>query len=729
MVGAALTAPGVLAQQTTDVAPGARLEEVRIVGHRDDAREKAGSAYVVDTEQLKQFSHADINRVLRQVPGVYLREEEGYGLRPNIGIRGSGAERSSKISLMEDGVLIAPAPYADPAAYYFPTAGRMSAIEVLKGPEAMRYGPFTVGGAMNMVSTPIPAEAGGRLLAEVGSDAEQRVLANYGASGDYYGWVVETVQHQSDGFHDIDRSGRDAGFDIEDYVAKLRLNSDAGGGVYHQLDLKAQYSEESSNASYLGLADADFAADPDRRYGISALDEMSNDHTGYSARYRIEFSDNLGVNLLAYRNEFSRDWFKLDRINGQSLSSMFAAINNGSANAALFQGQLDGSIDVSNVNLKHNNRDYEAEGLQFTLDARFATGAWQHELEFGARRHKDEIDRFQPVERYNQVAGQLVYVTEVLPAAGSDNAIGNGEADAVWLSDRISNGSLTLVPVIRVEDIETRNRQWSNDLQRSGNPAEKRNTIGGATRLGLGATWDLDGKWRLLAGVHEGFAPPGSDSVEGTEPEESLNYEAGVRYVDQRLSVDAVLFYSDYQNTIKNCTVANPCAGGITVGTENLGESEIQGLELAVAREFDGLLGATWPVRLAYTFTDAEVTADSDTGSVLEGDNLSDIPEQVLSLSLGMVHPAGWDSYLNLSYIDETCSTNTCERAGVDDRFLRTDDLLVVDWTAGYKLLPGLRVYAKLNNLFDEQEIVSRKPDGARSNMPRTAYLGADWSF
>ena len=106
------------AQATDD--GGANLEEVTIIGHRRAPWDVPGSAHVLDQEALSVFLQSDVMRVLRAVPGVYLQEEDGFGLRPNIGIRGSGLDRSSRVALLEDGVLIAPAPYSAPSAYYFP---------------------------------------------------------------------------------------------------------------------------------------------------------------------------------------------------------------------------------------------------------------------------------------------------------------------------------------------------------------------------------------------------------------------------------------------------------------------------------------------------------------------------------------------------------------------------------------------------------------------------------
>ena len=132
------------------------LEEIVVIGDRLNVKEIAGSGSVIEQTEIDRFDHIDLGQLLGSVPGVYIREEDGFGLRPNIGIRGATSDRSQKITIMEDGVLITPAPYSAPAAYYVPNASRVHAIEVLKGPSAIQHGPHTVGGSINFVSRPIP---------------------------------------------------------------------------------------------------------------------------------------------------------------------------------------------------------------------------------------------------------------------------------------------------------------------------------------------------------------------------------------------------------------------------------------------------------------------------------------------------------------------------------------------------------------------------------------------
>ena len=82
-----------------------------------------------------------------------------------------------------------------------------------------------------------------------------------------------------------------------------------------------------------GLTDDDFAPAPERRYGLTELDNMDNDWAGASLGYTIELTDALDWNVTGYYNEFERDWFKVDRIGGTKLADIIAAANDGDATA------------------------------------------------------------------------------------------------------------------------------------------------------------------------------------------------------------------------------------------------------------------------------------------------------------------------------------------------------------------------------------------------------------
>ena len=62
------------------------------------------SISTLDALTLESSRVFTTSEALRKVAGVNVRHEEGFWLRPNIGIRGLNPTRSSKVLLLEDGI-------------------------------------------------------------------------------------------------------------------------------------------------------------------------------------------------------------------------------------------------------------------------------------------------------------------------------------------------------------------------------------------------------------------------------------------------------------------------------------------------------------------------------------------------------------------------------------------------------------------------------------------------
>ena len=682
------------------------LEEITIIGDALAQKELAGSGAVIESEQLRLEVATDINQILKTVPGVYIREEEGFGLRPNIGIRGATAERSARILLLEDGVPIAPAPYAAPAAYYFPTLARMSSVEVLKGVSMLTHGPQSTGGALNLISTPLPTETGGSLRASLGSFGSSDTTVSYGVAGNELSALVEATQRHSDGFKSLDGDGSDTGFDIADYLVKVGWMGDN-----QQLLFKAQYSAETSNETYTGLSDRDFAANANRRYRMTALDQMDNHHASLSLRHFWQISDSVELSSEWYRNDFARDWYKLG--NGATW------IDQANAGDDFAASILHGDADVAGLYYKHNNREYLAEGVRLAV-------SWltdQHTIELSSRWHDDRVDRWQPSDVYDQVNGELIFRESVSPS-GSNNRLEGATAQALALTDAWQvNDRLRLDLALRRETVKSFSNRFS-DVARD----ELTDSRGNRTQVtlpGIGAFYELTPSIALLAGIHKGFSPLGAGAKPDEKPELSVNWEMGVRYSGV-VDADVIVFRSDFDNKAEICSVASPCSNGAEQGAFVTGEAVIQGVELSLSGEYE--LGfASVPVALSFTQTDAEITSARGLSGVRNGDHLAAVPKTMAAIRTGLVFATGTEFLATAKFTDALCVKAGCNRD--NNALSQTDSYWSVDLALHHELSDSLSGFVKLENATDERAIVSRQPDGARPNKPQSLIAGFEWRF
>lgn len=716
----------VLTERTVDINE-VIISTNTIIGSKHSVLSKTGSSYYVSKEELQVFNYTDINRVLSTVPGVNLYEEDGYGLRPNISLRGSSPGRSSKITIMEDGVLVAPAPYAAPAAYYFPSTGRMDAIEILKGSSQIQYGPFTTGGAINMVSAQIPESLGGNLEYSYGSYNTTTAKARVGNSFKYGGFVADFLRNAGDGFKKVD-SYDNKGFQLNDVVAKLRFNSDLERQNKHILDLKYQYSDELSNETYLGLTDDDFRVSPFRRYAASGADKMVTDHQQLQASYTFKGSNRLLVNITGYYNEFGRNWYKLEGVtlNGKRLSpgDILVSPEQYTNYYYILTGAANNTDNA--LKMRNNKRRYYSKGIQSKFDYHFYIGEVYNDIEVGFRIHQDKEDRFQWEDSYNMIGKTMVLNAPGTPGSHS-NRLTYAKATSAYLLYKLKYGNLYVTPGIRYENIRYSQEDYGkNDPERKGADARNsKNNVGGTFIPGVGVNYKVVDALTVFGGIHKGFAPPGTK--EGAKPEESINYELGTRVSAGKLYGEVVGFYNRYSNLLGADLEA--VGGSGTLDLFNAGAVDVRGMEVLVNYvAMSSGSQVSFPLSLSYTYTKSEFKSafkSSVWGEVAVGDEIPYIPRQQIAIGAGL-------DFRKLHFMSTFRYNNgfrTKVGSGSIPNILKAGESFIVDAILKYKIHPLVGLSASAYNLFNDVYVASRTPHGVRPGLPRTITGGIFLNF
>lgn len=722
-----------------------------VIGSTDNEWVLPGAGYYLGTDAIRTQSYDDINRVLRQVPGVYVREEDGYGLFPNISLRGVDPGRAAKLTIMEDGVLTAPAPYSDPAAYYSPTVGRMHAIEILMGSSQVRYGPHITGGVINYVSTPIPTSTYAYTKALYGSDNEVKVHGYFGDTINLekhgkIGFVIEGYVHRTDGFKDFspttpDLGDPDTGFTRSEPMLKFMWEPD--GTVYSRLEFKIGYTDQDADETYLGLSEKDFNRDPFKRYPASRYDNIKSNQTRTFLRWYVEPTDQFNFTTTLYYNKFHRNWYKLndlrnvdtdgDGIGNGANTGMSEALAGslGGAGLEVLKGERAGTLRV-----RANNRDYYGWGSENVASFLFGTGALDHTLSVGLRYHYDQADRFQWDDLYTQNSDGVITGVVRGTKGSQDNRRQETGAVSFFVQDEIKVDKFTFTPGVRYEHLELDYENFNTDASGSGNL----DLAGG----GIGLTYEVNDQFALFTGGFRGYSPPGPQAklLDGLSEETSLSAEAGARFRSPTggFQLQGTFFYTLFEDLIVDQLIG---ATGAEGSPENIGEIDVYGFELLA--KYDPGVEHAWnfknPWWVAFTYTNATLGTDSNSAnpeSIFsggeKGNEVPYIPEFQVNFGTG-IEIDKWGVFAIASWVDECFATasNTDKqlnaRGNPDARFGTLDSHFTVDLSAYYQIHKHAKILGGVYNLFDEEYIASRLPAGPRPGLGQTFYIGAELQF
>ena len=216
----------------------------------------------------------------------------------------------------------------------------------------------------------------------------------------------------------------------------------------------------------MGLTDADFVQDPNRRYRASQLDRFESEHGSIILNYGIALSDASRINLKAYYTEFDRSWNKLDGFEqGPSLQEVLSSPNLYSLEYYLLTGERNSDSSPTDLlDVTNNDRQYETRGFQAFYERSDQWSSWLTRTQVGVRAHKDQVRRLHSPMSYAMTDGMM------LEQYGRDAKVQNyavTDALSSFASIAVSRGAWTFEVGARNENIDGRLTNFLVDTKRN----------------------------------------------------------------------------------------------------------------------------------------------------------------------------------------------------------------------------------------------------------------------
>lgn len=694
------------------------MPQVIVVGQKDKLFTRVpGSITVINKKELFQFNALTGNEVFRKITGLNVVDEEGSGLRVNIGIRGLDPDRSRSVLMLEDGIPIALNPYGEPEMYFTPAIDKMAGLEVLKGSGQILFGPQTIGGVVNYFTADPPSSVQTRIKLNGGKDGLFSAFVNHGNTIGKTGYIVSYLHKRAD---DLGVSS----FKINDLSAKIKIQ----GSDKSNLGLKLGFYDEISNSTYVGLTQNLYDTGGQDFLRITPNDRLPIRRYNASLTHQYFFNNKIKLQTTAFAYSISRNWQRQEF--SASRTSDFSGTVYGNTNIS------GGALYLRNAT-GNRNRQFEVIGIEPKLNIQHQLFKKSNTIETGVR------------FLYERGFEQFIIGAKPDASTGSvrDNEIRTGKAFSAYAQNKIDiTDKLNLNVGARIEayDYEReilRGRfrvNGVNNVVRDTNVVANNNIF--AFIPGAGFNFNASEKVNLFAGVHKGFAPPRikdaitSDGVAlNLDAELSTNYELGSRFnFNEVITAEITGFIMNFQNQIIPVSLSS---GGVnTTGLANGGETLHQGIEIGFKINFGKLLNSKTDVYLENnsTLQKTNYSEDRFVGSTnVNGNQLPYAPNKMIWTALSAEFKNGFGARVSGNYIDSqfadevnSITPSTNGRTGqISSRF-------IMDGNIFYKLP---KVNASINlavkNLTDERYISSRRPEGIKVGLPRVVTLGFDYTF
>ncbi len=592
------------------------IEEVVVTGDLIERQliDNASSIAVYDEEALQAEPLKDLYDLLLRVPNVTASREDKFSLR---GISNQMTGRGRTLAnIFIDGIR----QQGRGVVHTFD----VEQIEIYRGPQSTAFGPSSLAGAIYVKTADPTDEWAGRAKAGYGSYNTQQIgLSVSGPITESFGVRLTADRNVTDG--DIENIT----LNIDDWqrrernLERIKLGWDPGESGGYSAMLTAQHSRVRAGSE---LLTPETAEDGKATDDVDAFD--NDDSQVYGLTQTWDFSDTMSLRAITTvsNNERHRlgDYDVGPEENGyfilRSDYDNLAQEIRLSYNGERFRGVV--GAYVSNLRLSSGtiNEDVPVtlEGITIVADA-----TTDLDREVDTRSIFGEAD-----------ISLLDWLTLTLGARIEENEQFTESSffvsDATLLAPVLGVPTVDIAPVLAATVLPNQQEQFASEDD---------------VRLPkVGFTFHLAENFNVLLSYTSGYRAGGAElSGEGEvvpfDPEQTYNYDLGLRFRRGGFNLSAGLFYVDWRDQQVRQRLSTT-----TLITLNAGRSEVKGAELEASYQITSRLGVAFGAGYVETLYKEFNSSDGD----FSGNEFPYAPRYNYSTSFNYRHENGW--FLNMSY-------------------------------------------------------------------------------
>ncbi|WP_291005177.1 TonB-dependent receptor [Hyphomicrobium sp.] len=689
----------------------------------------SSAASRVTKAQLDEQRPADTHEAFKRVPGVVVTNDDGFARHIGIGMRGSPFRRGRKVLILEDGQSINMSSYIDPSTHYTPPLDRVESIEVLRG-TVISHGPLNNHGVVNFQNLNPFGPEETVISAAIGTT--EHSLKDWNNTRHFH-----TRQHAGNVGAVFSYSGAEAAGAWDNEV--LRYNDFYGAlgwkGVDQDLVVSAVYYRQRDNYDEANLEMEDDALDD---LGFDSADEffygLNHCRTCYNPGSSFNtYSADVVVLQAAHNYYLDADTTISSRLYG------FYHKRDRYENDFEFEdgNSIPGPVPPDDeFVMEGRRRTYTKWGAEVRgewANRPFIAGLKQ-DIQAGIRYEHQTFDNrnFEGEEGVIYGWGDESGEETILDERYRSDSVAAFLQTAIHVTKDFS-----VIPGVRFEtyDVErvtyvNEDRVDSGELDPGDFPL--REYVDHALVL-PGIAFSYDGFYRttLYGGYHRGHTPHVARGEFFPLPAETGdNFQVGLRTTAFKgLTFEGALFHSRIDNyQIKEAFTT--ATGNNIFG--NIEEVEINGFELYSRLDSQPYTGGKFNLfgEATYTFADSiiekGVEVDEDTGdiTVVNGNELPEVPRHFANLTVGIEERGLWDASVTWSYRGDFYTDVSNTPLDEEGEVGLVPDVWLLSARANYHIPgTGATVFISGHNLTDEYYITDRE-DGVKPGIGRTYWAG-----